>query len=68
MRDQRAAQHLLGFLGGLGHGFGDTYTASIASVGLFERALTAATGMDLCLNDPDRTVQRTCGCFGVFGL
>ena len=61
MRDQRAAQHLLGFFGGLFNRLGQTDTALFTGVGLFERTFAAAARVDLCLYDPQGAIQFT-GC------
>ena len=68
VRDQGAAQHFLGFFGGFFNRFGQAYTAFVASVGFFERTLAAATCVDLCLDDPKRSVHLACGCFRFFSF
>ena len=57
MRHQRAAEHLLGLIGGFFDRFRQAHTALFARVGLLEGALAAATGMDLRLDHPERPVQ-----------
>ncbi len=64
--DQRAAQHFLGFLRGLFHGFGDPHAALVACVGFLEFALAAAASVNLRLYHPDRTVEFARGCLCLF--
>ena len=68
MGHQRAAQHLLGFLGGFLDRAGQAHAALFASIGFLEMALATAAGMDLCLDDPEGSVQLACGCLGLFGF
>ena len=68
MRDQRTAEHLLGFFCGFFHRFGQTNAAFLASIGFFERAFAASTCVDLSLNDPKRPVQFTGCSLGIFCL
>src|SRR6056297_203925 len=62
-----AAQHALGFVGGLFDGFGEAHAACFTGAGFFEGAFAAAPGVDLCLDHPKGAVEFTCGCFGFFG-
>ncbi len=68
MRHQCAAQHFLRFFGGFGNGFRQTYTASLASFGFFERTFTATTCVDLRFNNPKRAVEFASGGLRVFSL
>ncbi len=67
VRDQRAAEHLLGFLGGLLDRLGKAHAALFAGLGLLEVALAAAAGVDLRLDDPERTIHFACRGLGLFG-
>ncbi len=57
VRHQRAAEHLLGELGGFFHRLGQANAALLTGFGLFELALAAAAGVDLSLDDPKRSVE-----------
>jgi hypothetical protein len=65
---ERAAQHLLGFLGGFFHGFGQAHAAFLTGVSFLEAALAASACVDLRLDHPQRAVERACRGLGVFGL
>ena len=67
MRDQRAAQHHLGVLGGFLNGFADAHATLLAGGAFLEGSLAAAAGVDLRLDDPDRAIERAGGGFRLFG-
>jgi hypothetical protein len=66
--DQRAAQHLLGLLGGLLDRLREAHAALLAGGGFLEAALAAAAGVDLRLDDPERSLELACGGLGLVGL
>ena len=67
VRDQGAAQHLFGFIGGLFNRLGQTHTARITSVGFFEFTFAAATGVNLGFYHPKRAVHFASSRFCIFG-
>ena len=66
--DQCLAQHLFGFFGSFGNRLGQTNTALFTSFGFFEFTFATATGVDLCLYNPEGAIKLACGGFGIFCL
>src|SRR6056297_2646068 len=64
--DEGAAEHPARLFGGLLDGFGEAHAARLAGAGLLERALAAPARVDLCLDDPERPVERARGGLGLF--
>ena len=65
---QRRAEHLLDVGDDLVDRLGEAHAALVAGRGFLELALAAATGVDLRLDDPERTAERLGGGFRVLGV